>query len=239
MKTYLAPVNEIERKWYLVDAENKVLGRLASEIANRLRGKHKPTFSSFIDNGDFIVVTNAEKVQLTGNKLNDKKYYRHTGWMGGIKETSAKELLEKHPTDLLIKAVKGMLPRNKTWSCSIEKAEGICRKKSSPCSTTTCRIRYLILENTKMAQDRFYATGKRKTAVARVWLTPGTGKVIVNEMEADAYFGQTFKSQKIVKPFKVTETMEQFDVIATLRGGGKSAQVDALSHGISKALLES
>ncbi|TKB23633.1 30S ribosomal protein S9 [Desulfopila sp. IMCC35006] len=90
-----------------------------------------------------------------------------------------------------------------------------------------------------MAQDRFYATGKRKTAVARVWLTPGTGKVIVNEVEADAYFGQIFKSQKIVKPFKVTETMEQFDVIATLRGGGKSAQVDALSHGISKALLES
>lgn len=90
-----------------------------------------------------------------------------------------------------------------------------------------------------MAQDRFYATGKRKTAVARVWLTPGTGKVIVNEIEADDYFGQTFKAQKIVRPFKVTETTDQFDVIATLRGGGKSAQVDALSHGISKALLES
>ncbi|MBU1564453.1 MAG: 30S ribosomal protein S9 [Proteobacteria bacterium] len=89
-----------------------------------------------------------------------------------------------------------------------------------------------------MAQDRFYATGKRKTAVARVWLTPGTGKMIVNEMEADAYFGQIFKNQRIVKPFKVTETIEQYDVIATLRGGGKSAQADALAHGISKALLE-
>ena len=89
-----------------------------------------------------------------------------------------------------------------------------------------------------MAQDRFYATGKRKTAVARVWLTPGTGKMIVNEMEADAYFGQIFKNQRIVKPFKVTETTEQYDVIATLRGGGKSAQADALAHGISKALLE-
>ncbi len=121
MKTYLAPVNEIDRKWYLVDAENKVLGRLASEIATRLRGKHKPTFSSFIDNGDFIVVTNAEKVQLTGNKLNDKKYYRHSGWMGGIKEASAKELLEKHPTDLLIKAVKGMLPRNKIGRAQLKK----------------------------------------------------------------------------------------------------------------------
>lgn len=121
MKTYLAPVNEIERKWYLVDAENKVLGRLASEIANRLRGKHKPTFSSFIDNGDFIVVTNAEKIQLTGKKLDDKKYYRHTGWIGGIKEASAKELLEKHPTDLLIKAVKGMLPKNKLGRAQLKK----------------------------------------------------------------------------------------------------------------------
>ncbi len=121
MKTYLAPVNEIDKKWYLVDAENKVLGRLASEIATRLRGKHKPTFSSFIDNGDFIVVTNAEKVQLTGNKLNDKKYYHHTGWIGGIKEASAKELLEKHPTALLIKAVKGMLPRNKMGRAQLKK----------------------------------------------------------------------------------------------------------------------
>ncbi len=89
-----------------------------------------------------------------------------------------------------------------------------------------------------MAQDRFYATGKRKTAIARVWLTPGTGKMIVNQMEADAYFGQIFKNQRIVKPFKVTETTDQYDVIATLRGGGKSAQADALAHGISKALLE-
>jgi large subunit ribosomal protein L13 len=121
MKTYLAPVNEIEKKWYLVDAENKVLGRLASEIANRLRGKHKPTFSAFIDNGDFIIVTNAEKVQLTGNKLNDKKYYRHTGYMGGLKEATAKEMLVKHPTELLMRAVKGMLPKNKIGRAQLKK----------------------------------------------------------------------------------------------------------------------
>ncbi len=89
-----------------------------------------------------------------------------------------------------------------------------------------------------MAQDRFYATGKRKNAVARVWLTAGTGKVIVNKLDADTYFGQIFKNHKIEKPFKVTETAEQYDVIATLKGGGKSAQVDALCHGISRALLE-
>lgn len=121
MKTYLAPVNEIEKKWYVVDAENKVLGRLATEIASRLRGKHKPTFSTFIDNGDFIIVTNADKIQLTGNKWDDKKYYRHTGYIGGIKETSAKELLEKHPTDLVTNAVKGMLPKNKLGRAQLKK----------------------------------------------------------------------------------------------------------------------
>ncbi len=89
-----------------------------------------------------------------------------------------------------------------------------------------------------MAQDKFYATGRRKSAVARVWLVPGSGKVTVNKMEAVEYFGAIFKDHKIVKPFSVTDTSEQYDVIATLKGGGKSAQVDALSHGISRALLE-
>jgi large subunit ribosomal protein L13 len=121
MKTYLAPVNEIEKKWYVVDAKDKILGRLATEIASRLRGKHKPTFSPFIDNGDFIIVTNADQIQLTGTKWDDKKYYRHTGYMGGIKESSAKDLLEKHPTDLVIKAVKGMLPKNKLGRAQLKK----------------------------------------------------------------------------------------------------------------------
>ncbi len=121
MKTYLAPVNEIEKKWYVVDAKDKILGRLATEIASRLRGKHKPTFSPFIDNGDFIIVTNADKVQLTGKKWDDKKYYRHTGYMGGIKETTARDLLEKHPTDLVTKAVKGMLPKNKIGRAQLKK----------------------------------------------------------------------------------------------------------------------
>jgi large subunit ribosomal protein L13 len=121
MKTYLAPVNEIEKKWYVVDAKDKILGRLATEIAFRLRGKHKPTFSPFIDNGDFIIVTNADQVQLTGKKWDDKKYYRHTGYMGGIKETSARELLEKHPTDLVTRAVRGMLPKNKIGRAQLKK----------------------------------------------------------------------------------------------------------------------
>ncbi|MDJ0622112.1 MAG: 30S ribosomal protein S9 [Desulfocapsaceae bacterium] len=89
-----------------------------------------------------------------------------------------------------------------------------------------------------MAQDRYYATGKRKTAIARVWLTPGSGKVTVNKKTAEEYFGGTFKTHEIAKPFKITETEEQYDILATLLGGGKSAQLEALTHGISRALLE-
>lgn len=121
MKTYLAPVKEIEKKWFIVDASDKIVGRLATEIASRLRGKHKPTYSTFIDNGDFIVVINAEKVAFTGKKWDDKKYYRHSGYMGGLTETTAKEMLEKKPTDILFKAVKGMLPKNSLGRAQLKK----------------------------------------------------------------------------------------------------------------------
>ena len=121
MKTYLTPINEIERQWHHVNAEGKILGRLAAEIADRLRGKHKPSFSAFIDNGDFVVVTNADKIRLTGKKWDNKKYYHHTGYIGGIKEISAKELMKKHPTDMLMKAVKGMLPKNKIGRQQLKK----------------------------------------------------------------------------------------------------------------------
>lgn len=121
MKTYLTPVNEIEKKWYVVDAEGKVLGRLASEIATRLRGKHKPNYCTFMDVGDFIVVVNADKVQLTGRKWDDKKYYRHSGWMGGLKEATAREVLAKKPEMLLKSAVKGMLSKNKLGRKQLKK----------------------------------------------------------------------------------------------------------------------
>ncbi len=121
MKTYLTPVNEIKKNWYIVDAEEKILGRFASEIASRLRGKHKPNYSTFMDTGDFIVVVNAEKIKLTGNKLKDKKYYRHSGYIGGLTEATAEEVLEKKPTDLVYIAVKGMLPKNSLGRAQLKK----------------------------------------------------------------------------------------------------------------------
>jgi large subunit ribosomal protein L13 len=121
MKTYYTPVDEIDRKWCVVDADGKVLGRIATEIARRLCGKHKPTFCNFQDNGDFIVVVNADRVHLTGTKWDDKVYYRHTGFMGGIKDRTAKEVREKSPEDLIIMAVKGMLPKNKLGRAQLKK----------------------------------------------------------------------------------------------------------------------
>ncbi|MCI5166598.1 MAG: 50S ribosomal protein L13 [Candidatus Electrothrix sp. GM3_4] len=121
MKTYYTPVDEINRKWCVVDADGKVLGRIATEIARRLRGKHKPTFCNFQDNGDFIVVVNAGRVHLTGTKWDDKIYYRHTGFMGGIKDRTAKEVRAKSPEDLIVMAVKGMLPKNKLGRAQLKK----------------------------------------------------------------------------------------------------------------------
>jgi len=112
MKTFVAKEKEVTRKWYLVDGGEKVLGRLASQIALRLRGKHKPIFTPHADTGDFFVVVNADKVRLTGNKWNQKMYYRYSGYMGGLKEISATKLLQKKPEDLLRFAVRGMLPKN-------------------------------------------------------------------------------------------------------------------------------
>ncbi len=112
MKTYVAKEQEISKKWYLVDAKDRVLGRLATQIAMRLRGKHKPIFTPHADTGDFIVVINANKVMLTGRKWDKKIYYRHTGYIGGLKEITAKKLLEKKPEDILRFAVRGMLPKN-------------------------------------------------------------------------------------------------------------------------------
>jgi len=112
MKTFVAKEHEVPKKWYLVDAENKVLGRLASQIASRLRGKHKPIFTPHADTGDFVVVVNAEKVALTGSKWDSKMYYRHSGYVGGLKEISARKLREKKPEDIIRFAVKRMLPKN-------------------------------------------------------------------------------------------------------------------------------
>lgn len=121
MKTFTPTPKDIRRDWYVVNAQDKILGRLATEIARRLHGKHKPEFTPFIDTGDFIVVVNAEKIKVTGKKLDQKKYYRHSGFPGGLKETSLKDMLDRHPERVLLHAVKGMLPRNRMGRALLKK----------------------------------------------------------------------------------------------------------------------
>ena len=121
MKTQVAKTNEVSRDWYLVDVNEKVLGRVATQIANVLRGKNKPVFTPSVDTGDFVIVVNAEKIVLTGNKLADKMYYNHSGYPGGLKSTNAAKLLEKKASELLRQAVKGMLPKNKLASQMLKK----------------------------------------------------------------------------------------------------------------------
>jgi len=113
MRTPLPKTSELSRRWIVVDADGKVLGRLATQVARHLTGKTKPHYTPFLDTGDFVVVVNAEKVAVTGNKLDDKMYYRHSGYPGGLKSRPLREQLERQPTEVLRKAVKGMLPRNK------------------------------------------------------------------------------------------------------------------------------
>ena len=112
MKTVSTRPQDVDRTWFVVDAEDKTLGRLATEIAHRLRGKHKPEYTPHVDTGDYIVVVNAEKIRVTGNKFNDKMYYRHSGFPGGIKEMNFKDMQDRHPERIVETAVKGMLPKN-------------------------------------------------------------------------------------------------------------------------------
>ena len=112
MKTFTPNATDVQRKWFVVDAEGKVLGRLASEIAQVLRGKHKPIYATHVDTGDFVVVINADKIRLTGNKAETKEYFRHTGYMGGEKFIPFKDMLAQHPERVITLAVKGMLPKN-------------------------------------------------------------------------------------------------------------------------------
>jgi large subunit ribosomal protein L13 len=113
MKSYMARPLEVERKWHVIDAEGQTLGRLATEIARLLRGKNKPQYTPHVDTGDFVVVVNAEKVVVTGKKAEQKVYYRHTGYPGGLRETSYEVMLERKPTEILRKAVRGMMPRTR------------------------------------------------------------------------------------------------------------------------------
>ena len=123
MKTFSAKKEDIKPKWHMIDANGEILGRLAVTVAKVIRGKHKPTFTPHVDTGDFVIIINAHKVRLTGNKMKNKTYYRHTGYPGGIRSISAEKLLQKKPEEVLRKAIRGMLPKNSLGRHILKKAK--------------------------------------------------------------------------------------------------------------------
>ena len=222
MKTYSAKAADIEKKWVTIDASGLVVGRLASIVAMRLRGKHKATYTPHVDDGDNVIIINAAKAVFTGRKREQKVYYKHTGYIGGIKEISAKSILEgrfpgacRRKSDRAHVAARTARPRaarkparlsgSRTSARSAEAGEARCRldesQKREECLTVAETVQSMEgLASLKPAapeapkyvqkldaQGRAYATGKRKNAVARVWIKPGSGKILVNTRRSKCF----------------------------------------------------
>ena len=213
MKTYTAKPGEIQRDWYVVDAEGQTLGRLATRIADQLRGKGKPQYTPHVDTGDFVIVVNAEKIHVTGQKLDQKLVYRHSGYPGGLKARTLREQLERRPTEVIRKAVRGMLPKNKLAAAQLRKLK-------------------------VYAGPEHLGTGKRKTSVARVILRPGDGKTWINGRTIEDYFPRAVHRKMAVSPLEVAGAAGTYDLRVRVHGGGISGQAGAIRHGVARALVE-
>ena len=272
-KTHSTKTAEVEKKWLVIDAKDLVVGRLASIVAMRLRGKHKPSFTPHMDDGDHVIVVNAEKIALTGRKRDQKVYYHYTGYIGGIKERSAKSILEgKFPERIVEKAVERMLPRGR-WARSSSATSASTKvptirtpRNRRPCSTSpnsiprTAGALITMAETLSSLADlagtsaapvsqeapvhvqkldkygRAYATGKRKNAVARVWIKPGRGLATVNGKPLDQYFARPVLRMVLSQPLVIVNRITQYDLTVTVSGGGLSGQAGAVRHGLAKAL---
>ena len=236
MKTFSAKPAEIEKKWVMIDANGLVVGRLASIVAMRLRGKHKPTYTPHVDDGDNVIIINAAKIVLTGRKREQKVYRHHTGYIGGIKERTAKSILEgKFPERIVEKAVERMLPRGPLGRVQLGNLRvypGPDHPHAAQQPGSTRRRRHEPQEHEERVtmaetmqsldqlsalkpaaapetpkyvqkldkQGRAYATGKRKDAVARVWVKPGAGKIVINTREIEIYFARPVLRMLIQQP---------------------------------------
>jgi ribosomal protein L13 len=206
--TYSPKASEIQRAWYVVDADGLILGRLATEVARVLRGKHKPSFTPHLDTGDHVVIVNADKVVLTAGKAERKTIYRHSGYPGGLKAETFAHLLERRPEEAVRRTIRGMLPKTR------------------------------LAGRHDMATPLAQTTGRRKGAVARVRIRPGTGTITINDRDVATYFPSKAHRMILSEPLRVAEAEEAYDIDASLVGGGVSGQAGALRLGIARALVE-
>ena len=235
MKTVSAKPADVKHEWFVIDATDKVLGRVASEVALRLRGKHKAIYTPHVDTGDFIVVVNAEKLRVTGNKANDKVYYRHSGYPGGIYATKFKDMQAKHPGRALEKAVKRMLPKGPLGYAMVKKLK-VYAGATHP--HTAQQPRALEIQGAVMIGNWNYGTGRRKSSVARVFIKRGTGLIVVNGKAVGDYFGRQTSIMVVKQPLLLTNNGESFDIKVNVEGGGESGQAGAVRHGITRALID-
>ncbi len=233
MKTYTAKPGEIQREWVLVDAEGQTLGRLATRIADTLRGKGKPVYTPHVDTGDFVVVVNAEKIAVTGSKLDTKIYYRHTGYPGGIKQRTLREQLDRRPDRGHSQGREGDAPEEQARVGAAHEAEGVRRPRPSARGSGAEDAGALV---TEIAQ--YLGTGKRKTSVARVILRPGDGKTWINGRTLEEYFPRAVHQKMVMAPLEVAEAATTYDLRVRVGGGGPSGQAGAIRHGIARALVE-
>ena len=229
--TQSAKASEVDRRWYVIDAEDMVLGRLATRVAMVLRGKHKPIFTPHVDTGDFVIVINAEKIKLTGNKREQKTYYRHSGWVGGIKEITAEKILEgPHPDRVVTSAIRGMLPKNSLGRKQLTKLKVYAGAEHPHRGSEAGGA--LAVTDTTHAE----ATGRRKSSVSHVWLTLGTGQFLINGRSLEEYFPRESLRTLINAPLETAGVVGQYDIKANIKGGGVAGQAGALRHSISRAL---
>ena len=235
MKTYNAKPGEIARHWYVVDADGQTLGRLATRIADTLRGKGKAEYTPHVDTGDFVIVVNAEKIHVTGNKLDQKRYYRHSGYPGGLRSRTLREQLDRRPEEVLRKAVKGMLPRNRFGAPADQQAEDLRWARASPRAAGAAAVE---LGGVMSQIAQYRGTGKRKTSVARVILRPGDGVTWFNGRTIEDYFPRQAHRTSALAPLQTAGVEGTYDIRVRVHGGGPSGQAGAVRHGIARALVE-
>ena len=252
MRTFSPKPADITRAWHIVDADGLVLGRLATEVASVLRGKHKPTFAPNIDMGDHVIVVNADKVVLTSGKADPKMAYRHSGYPGGLTATSYADLMIDRSDDVVRNAIRGMLPKNRLGRQMATKLKvyrgaehphaaqspeplelpGARRTASARSGAAERRPAGPPTPDRHQANARNHAvanaapicqtTGRRKRAVARVRIRPGQGAITVNGQKFEDYFTSATHRMIVTEPLRLTETTESWDIDVTIDGGGVS-----------------
>ena len=270
MRTYTPKADEIQRVWYEIDASGVVLGRLATEVARVLRGKHKPTFAPHMDTGDHVIVTNAAQFVMTAGKSDKKFHYNYSGYPGGMRSRSYTELMAKRPEEVVRIAVRGMLPKGPSGArCSASSrstpapstttpprnpshGHSTTRPTGSPedwrgplrdganCNTPDEHHQRTTASQTAERRRRqvpkplVQSTGRRKAAIARVRLRPGTGTITVNTRPVEDYFPSATHRMVLTEPLRVVDKATDYDIDATMDGGGISGQAGALRLGIAR-----